>query len=108
MARFSQNFEKPSEKVPENICFCAHWATHSQFMTCGIGDLILGKLPPRCQCKLAYHRPADIGNANNQAGLPLGITRVLLVECMDLQVQLCCKLHIEVLGGPILPSMIGA
>jgi hypothetical protein len=29
------------------------------------------------------------------------------VEFMDSQAQLCRKLHFEVLGGPILPSMIG-
>ncbi len=43
-----EKFEKPSEKVPENVCFCARWATRSQLVTRGIGDLILGELPPRC------------------------------------------------------------
>ncbi len=47
-AHFSQKFEKPSEKVLENVCFRARWATHSQLVTRGIGDLILGKLPLRC------------------------------------------------------------
>ena len=44
----SQKFKKPSEKVPENICSCAQRATHSQFNIRGIGDLILGELPPHC------------------------------------------------------------
>jgi hypothetical protein len=69
-----EKFEKPSEKVPENVCFHARWATRSQLVTRGIRDLILGKLPPRCWRKLAYCRPADIGNADNQTGLPLGVT----------------------------------
>ena len=38
-------FEKPSEKVPENVCFRVRRATRSQLVTPGIGDLILGKLP---------------------------------------------------------------
>ncbi len=41
-------------------------------MTRGIRDLILGELPQRCWRKLAYHRPAYIGNADNQTGLSLG------------------------------------
>jgi hypothetical protein len=53
-------------------CFRTRWATRSQLVTHGIGDLILDELPPRCQCKLAYCRPADIGNANDQTGLPFG------------------------------------
>ena len=48
VAHFSQKIEKPSEKVPENVCFHAHWTTRSQLVTRGIGDLILGKLPLRC------------------------------------------------------------
>ncbi len=46
--------------------------TRSQLVTRGIGDLVLGVLPPHCQRKLAYPRPADIGDANDQTGLPLG------------------------------------
>ena len=46
--------------------------TRSQFNRRGVGDLIFGVLPLCCYGKLAYHRPADIGNADNQTGLPLG------------------------------------
>jgi hypothetical protein len=72
VAHFSRKFKKPSEKVPENVCFRARWATRSQLVTRGIGDFILGELPPRCLRKLAYCRPADIGNVNDQTRLPLG------------------------------------
>jgi hypothetical protein len=72
VAHFSRKFEKPSVKVPENICFRARWATHSQLVTHGIRDLILGKLPPHCQRKLAYCRPVDIRDDDDQTGLPLG------------------------------------
>ena len=47
-ASFSRKFENPSEKVPENVCFRARWATRSQLVTRGIGDLIIGKLPLCC------------------------------------------------------------
>ena len=72
MARYSQKSEKPSKKVPENVCFCARWATHGQLVTRGIGNLILGKLPLPCLRKLAYCCQADIGNVDNQTGLRLG------------------------------------
>jgi hypothetical protein len=42
-----KKFEKPSEKVPENVCFRARWATRSQLVTRGIGHLILSELPLR-------------------------------------------------------------
>ena len=71
-----EKFEKPSEKVPENVCFHAHWATRSQLVTRGIEDLILSELPPHCWRKLVYCRPADIGNVDDQTGLPLGVALV--------------------------------
>ena len=46
-ARFSQKFAKPSEKVPDNLCFRARWAIRTQLVTRRIGDLILGELPWR-------------------------------------------------------------
>ncbi len=58
-------------------CSCTpQWVTHSHFNIHGVRDLIFGVLPLRCYCKLAYHCPADIDNADDQTGLPLGAALV--------------------------------